>query len=125
MENLLRYLVENELYVVCGLLRADEFISYCKERDVNVSRERLEQLEKLGVLYPVARVRRPKIKIKLERGENGTRDLGVLEEGEEWPGETREEYARFSFKRQYAESWLNEELLWEPSSRPFEAWENF
>jgi hypothetical protein len=104
MENLLRYLVENELYIVCGLLRADDFLSYCKERDVNVSLERLEQLEKLGVLYPVARIRRPKIKIKLERGEDGIRDLGVLEEGEVWQGETKEEYARFSFKRVYAES---------------------
>jgi hypothetical protein len=125
MENLLRYLVENELYVVCGLLRADDFISYCKERDVNVSRERLEQLEKLGVLYLVARIRHPKIKIKFERGENGTRDLGELEAGEEWHGKTREEYARFSFKKEYAENWLNEELLWEPSSRSFEEWKNF
>jgi hypothetical protein len=77
MESFLHYLVEQELYVVCGLLRADDFISYCKERDIGVSRERLEQLEKLGLLYPLARIKRPKIKIKLERGENGTRDLGV------------------------------------------------
>jgi hypothetical protein len=124
MESFLHYLVEQELYVVCGLLRAADFIFYCKERDIGVSRERLEQLEKLGLLYPLARIKRPKIKIKLERGENGTRDLGVLEEGEEWHGETTEEYARFSFKREYAESWLNEGLLWEPSSRPFEAWKD-
>jgi hypothetical protein len=125
MENFLRYLVKNELYVICGLLRADDFISYCKQRDLAVSRERLEQLEKLGVLYPVARVRRPKIKIKLERGENGTRYLGVLEEGEEWHGETKEKYAHFSFKREHAETWFNEGLLWEPSSRLFEAWKNY
>ena len=125
MENFLRYLVGNELYVVCTLLRADDFISYCQARDVEASRERLEQLERLGILYPVARIRRPKIKIKLEHVENGTRDLGALEAGEEWEGETEEKYSCFSFKMEYAESWLNEGLLWEPSSRPFEEWKNF
>src|SRR5262245_59296351 len=108
MVNLLRYFIENELYVVCELLRTDDFISYCKERDVEISRERLEQFERLGMLSPVLRIKRPKIKIKLEHTENGTRHLGILEEGEEWRGETEETYSRFSFKREQAESWLNE-----------------
>jgi hypothetical protein len=76
-------------------------------------------------LYPVLRIKRPKIKIKLEHVENGTRHLGILEEGEEWDGETEETYSRFSFKREHAESWLNEGLLWEPSGRPFQEWKSF
>ncbi len=120
-------LIEKEYYICCPFLTTDSFISYCKDRDVNTSRSQLEQLERLGIFAPVARVKLPRIKIKIEIIENGTRykDHGILEDGEEWDGDIKEDYAGFSFKRNYAESWLKEGILWEPSSRDFEDWENF
>jgi hypothetical protein len=60
----LRYLVENDLFVVAKALRSDEFVSYCKKRGVQTLKEHLELLEKIGLLYPLARVRYPKIKVK-------------------------------------------------------------
>jgi hypothetical protein len=51
--------------------------------------------------------------------------LGILKDGEEWSGDIKEEYAYFEFQKEYAMSWLEEGHLWEPASRPFQAWETF
>lgn len=123
----LKHIIKNEFFIICPFLPTDRFISYCKDRDVRTSREQLEQFEKLGIFYPIARVRHPKIKIKIEYIDNGKqyRDLGVLKDGEEWSGDIKEEYARFRFEKKDAEGWLEEGFLWEPLSRPFQAWETF
>ncbi|GAG01574.1 unnamed protein product, partial [marine sediment metagenome] len=80
----------------------------------------MEKFEKLGIFYPVARVRYPKIKIKIEYVNEGKqyKHLGILKDGEKWPGDIIEEYAWFSFEKEYALSWLRDGYLWEPSTRP-------
>lgn len=129
MNNLpdLKCIIENEFFITCPLLPTDLFVSYCIDRDIQTSRNQLEQFEKLGIFYPIARIRRPKIKIKIEYIDDGRRfkELGVLQDGEEWSGDTKKEYAHFEFGKKYAESWLDAGLLWEPSSQPFQAWETF
>ena len=121
----LKYLVENEFFITRPLLPTDQFVSYCKDRGIQTSREQLEKFEELGIFHPVARVQYPTIKIKVEYLDGGKRyrDLGILEDGEEWSGDTKEEYADFRFEKKYAESWLVEGLLWAPSSRPYQKWE--
>jgi len=123
----LKYIIENELFIICPFLSTDRFISYCKDRGIRTSRKQLEQFEKLGIFYPIARVRYPKIKTKIEYIDNGKqyRDLGILKDGEEWSGDIKEEYAGFWFQKEYAMDWLEEGHLWEPASRPFQAWETF
>lgn len=126
MQNL-KYVIENELFICCQFLSTDRFISYCKDRDIQTSRKQLEQFEKLRIFYPIVRVHYPKIKTKIEYIDNGKRyrNLGILKDGEEWSGDIKEEYADFEFQKEYAMGWLEEELLWEPASRPFQAWETF
>jgi hypothetical protein len=123
----LKYIIENEFFIACPFLSTQQFISYCKDRDIQCSRQQLEQFEKLGIFYPMVRISYPKIKIKIEYIDNGERyrDLGVLKDGEEWSGDIKEKYAHFWFDKEYALSWLDEGLLWDPSSRPFQAWETF
>ena len=123
----LKYVIENELFITCDFLPTDRFITYCKDRDVQTSRKQLEQFEKLGIFYPFARVQYPKIKKKIEHIDNGTpyRDLGILKDGEQWSGDTKEEYADFWFEKDYALDWFNEGYLYDPSSRPFQPWESF
>jgi len=123
----LNYLIENEFFIICPFLSTEQFISYCKERGIRTSSKQLEQFEKLGIFYPVARVQYPKIKIKVEYVDNGQRyrDLGILREGDEWPGNIKEKYANFWFEKEYAKNGLEEGFLWEPSSRPFQSWETF
>lgn len=123
----LKYIIENESFIICPFLPTDQFVLYCRNRGVRTSRKQLEQFEKLGIFYPIARVRYRKIKIKIEYIDNGKRyrDLGVLKDGEEWSGDLKEEYAHFWFEKEYAKNWLEEGLLWEPSSRPFQVWETF
>ncbi|CAG1021669.1 hypothetical protein DOJK_01145 [Patescibacteria group bacterium] len=123
----LKYIIDNELFIICPFLSTDQFVSYCKDRDIRTSREQLEQFEKLEIFYPFARVKYPKIKIKVKYSDNGNRcqDLGILEEDEKWAGDLREEYAHFWFEKEYAKNWLEEGLLWEPSSRPFQSWKTF
>jgi hypothetical protein len=120
-------LIEKEYFITCPFLATDQFISYCKDRSINTSRQQLEQFEKLGIFFPIARVKIPKIKIKIEYIENGIRyhNLGVLKDGEEWNGDIKEEYAHFWFEKSYAENLFKEGILWEPSSHDFQKWENF
>ncbi len=126
----LKYVIEKELFMICPFLPTDHFIQYCKDRGIQTSSEQLEQLEqfeKLGILYPIARVRYPKIKTKIEYVDNGKRyrDLGILQDGEEWAGEIKEDYAGFYFQKEYAMGWLEEGHLWNPASQPFRKWETF
>lgn len=123
----LKYLIENELVIICPLISSDKFISYCRDRGVRISREQLEQFEKLGIFYPIVRARFPKIKKKIEYVDNGKRyrDLGVLKDGEKWSGEIVEEYEHFWFERGDAKDWLEEGFLWDPSSQPFQSWDTF
>lgn len=115
-------LIEKEYFITCPFLATDQFISYCKDRSINTSRQQLEQFEKLGIFFPIARVKIPKIKIKIEYIENGIRyhNLGVLKDGEEWNGDIKEEYAHFWFEKSYAENLFKEGILWEPSSHDFQ-----
>ncbi|MEA2104187.1 MAG: hypothetical protein U9P79_06065 [Candidatus Cloacimonadota bacterium] len=123
----LQQLIEKEYFIQCPFLATGQFISYCKERSVDTSREQLEQLEKLKIFTPFVRVKIPKIKTKIEYIENGTKykDLGILKNDEKWEGDIKEEYAHFWFEKSYAENWLEEGILWDPLSREFTNWENF
>jgi hypothetical protein len=122
----LQYIIENEFYKTVPLVSANDFISYCKKRSIKISKEKLEKYEELGIFYPLARVEYPKIIIKVEYSENGKEylELGILREGEEWSGDIEEEYSMFSFVDD-AKDWFKEDLLWEPTSRDFEKWDNF
>ena len=126
-KNNLECLLKNEFFITCQPLSTDRFVSYCKERGIYTSRDQLEQFEKLGIFYPIARIKYPQLRIKVEYIDDGKRyrDLGVLEDGEEWSGDIRETYAHFWFEKEYALNWFNEKLLWEPSSRPFKSWKTF
>ena len=122
----LKYLIENDLFIVSPFLTTDRFIKYCRERGVETSREQLERFEELGLFFPVARVRYPTVKRKVKYSDDRTGycDLGPLKEEEEWTGDVREESPGFAFTKEYAKVWLEEGHLWDPSRRSFEAWDN-
>jgi hypothetical protein len=122
----LRYLVEQDAFAVVDPLTPSAFVTFCKERKIDVDLEKLEKLERLRVFYPLARVEYPRIEVKIERvGVDRVRFHGMLKDGESWDGELREENSRFSWRRDWAASWLAEGALWDPRERPFEAWETF
>lgn len=110
------------------LLDADAFIRYCTDRGLSVSLEKLERLEKVGAFLPSLRIRWPKIKIKLQPREDGDgfEDLGMLQDGEEWAGETREENGGFLWWDKDAIRWLIDEgMLWTPTAANFQLWESY
>lgn len=55
----LGYLIENDLFYMRPLLAMDSFVKHCNERGISTSKEQLLEFEKLGILYPLARVRPP------------------------------------------------------------------
>jgi len=126
-EKRLRFLIENDLCQLCRPLTASDFVTFCKDRDVDLDESRLERLERARLFFPMARVRFVKLTRKIEYVDEARayRDLGTLEENEIWAGATREEYAHFWFRRDYALSWLDEGYLWDPATRPFEPWRTF
>lgn len=123
----LKKIIDHESFIQCPFLITRQFISYCKKRSVHTSEKQLELFEKLGLFFPIARVKFPKIKIKVEIDQelNQRKHLGVLEEGEEWDGDIEEKYAGFGWDRDRVLVWFNEKALWEPSSRKFQDWAKF
>ena len=93
----LKYVIKNP-FVICGLLPARQFVSLCEDFGINTSERQLEQLEKLGIFYPFARVQYP-------NDMNGFIDIWSQEE--------------------HALKWLENGSIWEPSSRPFQEWKTF
>lgn len=120
-------LIEDELFIQCPLVTSGDFIKFCKERDLSVNEKDLELYEKLGIFYPIARIECPKFKTKVEYIDNRTkyRDLGILQEGENWNGETIEEYGHFWWSKSTATEFYREGLLWSPKDKPFALWDNF
>jgi hypothetical protein len=110
------------------LLNVDTFIRYCKERSIEVSQEKLERLEELGVFLPMLRIRWPKIKIKIVAREDGEgyEELGMLQEVEEWSGEVREENGGFLWWNTDAvQSLVDEGFLWMPTRERFQPWASY
>lgn len=121
------FIVENGHFTICPMLTAEHFVRHCKERGIEVSLGQLERYERLGIFMPMARVRYPKLRLKVERTEEGAgyKEIGILEEGEEWTGEVRERYAFLYWLGNSAREWLNEGLLWEPLAKDFRPWSTY
>ena len=96
----LKYLIENECFIQCEPLPSDKFISFCKDRGIFITRKELERFEKLGLFFPIARVKYPKIRQKIEYldGKNGHRTVSELKDSEKWNGETQEFYKNLSLE---------------------------
>jgi hypothetical protein len=45
----LKTIIENEWFIVCDLLPFHRFITFCRDRGINMSPGQLDQLEKLKV----------------------------------------------------------------------------
>ncbi len=123
--NRLRYLVEHDCFAICPMLSARDFISFCKDRGIATSEEQLERFEKLGILYPVARMKRPWVTHKIEYIDEGRRylDHGLIEDGESWSGDTLSEWGRWRMRNADDEvELLDEGHLWDPRQKPFAPW---
>lgn len=123
----IKELIAKELFIVCSLIPADDFVSFCKERGISTSKEQLELYEKLEIFYPIARVEFPKYKEKIELSADGLsyRLLGTLQGDDDWTGNTRETYGHFWWKKDIAEDFHHEGLLWSPREKPFTSWDTF
>lgn len=55
-----RTIVESGALLACPLLGTDRFVKFCSDRGLDIDRERLIRLERLGLFAPVFRVRTPK-----------------------------------------------------------------
>jgi phage tail protein X len=115
-EQIAAQLIEREAYRVCRLLPQREFVQYCKDRKVPVDDDRLRKLERLKLFYPLLRVFRIDMPIKVEYVEGGRRyrQLGPLRDGEVWNGDTRTELARFGFSARVIRSWRENGNVWDP-----------
>lgn len=120
-------LIEGELFIQCPLVSSGDFVRFCKERDLSISEKDLELYEKLGIFYPIARIEFPKYKEKIEYTENKNsyRTLGILQDGEAWEGDIREDYGHFWWGKDIAKEFYQEGLLWSPKDRSFIPWDNF
>ncbi len=123
----LNHLLEKEYFIASQLLTTDRFIKFCTERAIIISRDLLEQLEELQLFYPLARVSLHKYKNKVEYLDDGKRyrDLGILRNGEDWNGDTIEEYSQFWFENPMVIEWYEANLIWDPILKPFDSWNSF
>jgi hypothetical protein len=110
------------------ILNADKFVRYCKDRDLDVSLEKLERLERMGIFLPLLRLRRPKVKRKIRalRYEEGYEELELLKEGETWSGEVKDEYNfPVRWDEETVQSLMEEGLLWMPTKDHFQEWDGY
>jgi hypothetical protein len=108
-------------YKVKRLLRAGEFAKFARDRGEHVDEARLRKLEQLGLFRPLLRIRRDDQVHKIETVDgNRYRDLGPLEEGEAWSGDTRTELLQFGFQPHIVASWREHGLIWSPFDGPSE-----
>jgi hypothetical protein len=109
-------IVDREAYRVCPLLSFDNFIRFCRDRNLNVQPDRLRHLERLGLFLPLLRVYRFDISVKVEYVDGGQRyrDLGELKPGEAWDGNVLTELAQFDFGRESIRSWIEHGYAWDP-----------
>jgi hypothetical protein len=101
---------------VCRLMPQREFVSFCRDRNVKVSDERLRRLEHLRLFHPILRIYRIDTVHKVELLDEGRqyRDFGALRENEVWSGDTRNELAGFDFRKRVIRSWREHGNVWEP-----------
>jgi hypothetical protein len=67
-----------------------------------------------------------KIKLRAKEDVEGYEELGILQDGEDWNGETREENGGFFWWDQNAIRWfVDEGLLWAPSVADFQPWSSY
>src|SRR5205814_323683 len=52
-------LIRSDAFLVCRLLPAEEFQRYCSARGIDLGQSRLERLERMGLLFPFFRLKRP------------------------------------------------------------------
>jgi hypothetical protein len=124
----LRYLLQQEAFEICPMLSARDFVSFCKARGINTSEAQLERFEKLGILYPIARMKRPWVTHKIEYIDEGRRyiDHGLLEKGESWSGATSAEWGRWRVRNITDEIELMDEgHLWDPTQKAYQPWSTF
>lgn len=55
-QELLEYYFEEEVYLQNLPLKMDKFIKFCKKRGININKEKLEDLEKNNLFYPIFRI---------------------------------------------------------------------
>src|SRR5258707_6951095 len=92
----LNYIIENEHFIACPLLPTDQFVKYCTDRGIKTSREQLEQLEKLSLFYPLARVRHPQTNFWFRNDHAKI----LFDEGQIWDPSLREFEAWDTFRDQ-------------------------
>ena len=85
----MKYLIDNQLFIVCSLLLTKRFVRYCKVRGISTSEKQLERFEEIGIFGPVARMRdpkdereHPKTRLKFEETDGRRVYRGRLEEDE-------------------------------------------
>lgn len=116
----LQYLARNDLYFVQPLIPAEQFLTFCTNREMQASVSQLERLDRSGFFRPIARFKRRRTTIKLEHTADGLKDLGPLKNGETWAGETYERTSVYSGRDLHA-LYDQGEIL-EPECMPTNAW---
>lgn len=113
------------------MLPASRFVDYCKKRGIDISVNRLEKFEELGIFTPMLRIKYPEIQIKrktvkTEGDLTKTQEFGILQEGETWDGELRKDYAALIYwDREYVDSWIEENLIFVPTKENYQSWSDF
>lgn len=113
------------------LLSTTAFVKFCNERGIEISEERLEKLEKLGIFLPVLRIHYPEIyikrkTIKVDGQPDKIEEFGILEDGEKWDGELRKDYSWFNpMSPEYVVSWIGEGLITVPRKGEFVPWSRY
>lgn len=134
-DDFLKRFIEKEEYEQNQLLIVDKFIDFCKNRGIKTNEQELEFFEKEGLFYPFIRIDRPIgeevwIKFTDRDGKEGVRPAidGLKDDERELERYVQRYYSSYSFCSSHKEmliEWINDGILFDPSSRAFQEWSSF
>jgi len=133
--NFLNDFIKGEMYLQNPPMKTDEFIEFCKKLGLKTTKDELEYFEKEKLLFPILRIERPvgeeeRIKLKKEDGRKYSRLASEgLQEGETEIEQYKEKYySSYGFSEYHKDlliNWVQEGILYYPSTKEFQSWNNF
>jgi hypothetical protein len=114
------YIARKNLYFSRPFIPSLNFETLCRDREIFLSSGQLERLDRTGFFKPLGRYRCQKTVIKLEQTADGIKELGKLEDSEQWAGMTHERVSAF-FPRFLREYFDRGQIL-DPERMPTDAW---
>jgi hypothetical protein len=116
----LEYIARKNLYFSRPPIPSQNLDTLCRDREIPLSTGQLERLDQTGFIKPLGRYKRQKTVIKIEQTADGIKELGRLQDSEQWAGMTYERV--WSFSPRFLREYFDRGQILDSEQMPTDAW---